>query len=165
MESSLIKFFAIVRKSGECYLSISFEKDLDETLIGGLITAIFSFGTTSLNQQLSKMSVESNNFSIESFSYDYNKDKSLIAVAMISKDLDKKEINLFSERVLKEFTNKYTSKLENFDGEVSCFEPFREELIDQIKEEFGSNKDNFQNKLDDIFNQITDGDLSGLDRL
>ena len=70
---------------------------------------------------------------------------------------------MFSESVLKDLYNRFSNDLENWDGEVSMFKAYRGELLERIKTSFVQSEEVFEKKLDDVFEKILDGDMSGLD--
>lgn len=161
--SSLVKFFAILRSTGETLVASSFDDTIDEHLVGGFLTALYSFGFSSLKEHLSKLSLESNNMRLDSLTIDYDSEVTLIAVAFLSQEVSHIDFVNFTNRILMKFHDDFFYPLREWDGELTKFENFNPYLKNEIAESFGSGKNGFEDKLDDIFNKMLGGDMSSLD--
>ena len=165
MSDVKLKYFSIVKDSGQSLLSLYIDKNLDENLIGGFLTAIFSFGTSSLNEQLAKLSIESHNMRIDSMIYKCERDYNLIAIGFLTPDVESKHFRIFAESILKDFCNRFNDYLEKWDGELSIFKSYKMALVKRIKETFTIDEEAYNRRLDDAFSKILDGDMSGLDQI
>ena len=160
-----LKYFSIVKDSGQSLISLNIDEKLDDNLIGGFLTALFSFGTSSLKEQLAKLSIESNHMRIDSMIYNCESGYNLIAIGFLTPDVESKYFRVFAESVLKDFCNKFNKYLERWDGELSIFKSYKMALIKRIKETFTMDEEAYNRRLDDAFSKILDGDLSGLDEI
>ncbi|MHA1147270.1 MAG: hypothetical protein ACTSR8_03400 [Promethearchaeota archaeon] len=161
----LVKLFSIIKETGEPLISISLDSSLNEVLIGGFFTALYNFGISSLDDSISKFSVESDKMRIDSLSMNFENYFTLIAIAFLSIEVEHKKFIYFAEKILYEFGDKYFNSLRDFKGDISEFEEFKDHLRNEIKDTFKVEENGFTNKMDNIFQRILDGDLSGIDEL
>ena len=162
---NLVKFFAILRSTGESLVTASIDDTIDENLIGGFLTALYSFGFSSLNEQLSKFSLESSNMRLDSLTVDFDSEVTLIAVAFLSQEVSHEDFIYFTNRILMKFHDDNYNPLREWDGELTKFEYFNLYLKREIADTFGKGEEGFDDKLDDIFQRMLDGDMDGVNDL
>ncbi len=160
-----IKFFAIAKSSGETLLSINLDETLNDYLITSFLTAVYSFGVASLNEQMSKLTIESKNMRLESCYHKHDGRLELIALGFVTQSISHEQFQEFAQEILKTFCEEYYASLINWYGEVSQFDSFKIYLNKLISERFANGNGNFNSKLDDVFNRILSGDLSGINEI
>jgi hypothetical protein len=163
--SNLIRFFGIVKNSGISLLELKYDDKYDEDLMGGFVSAIYRFGDESCSDELSKISLEGDNMRISSINHRYDDDISLMAVGILSQAIREEKFKSFTEQILNKFCQRYHNELIQFNGNKTKFTPFKKYLSEQINKQFGNDNLEFKQKLDNIFEQFQEGDLSGLDEL
>ena len=161
-----IKYISIVKDTGEPLVSLSLDEEIDEGLIGGFLTAAFSFGITSLKDHMNKLSIEGSNLRIESVNYScIASNSTIMVIGFISQDISKRKFEMFVNEVLLNFCETYKQKLDLFNGDTTDFQIFKSFLDKEIKSQFLQESLEFEERMDDIFDKILLGDMSGLDDL
>ncbi len=160
-----LKYFAFIKTTGETLFSHSFDEEVERDLIGAVVTAIYSFGVSSLKEQMSKMTMETKTARLETFHYKNGHDQELITVAFLNQDINKESFGKFATTASNLFLELHGNNLLNWDGEITQFSSFRLVLENLIQEAFSEATYGFDSKMDDLFDKILDGDLSGIDDL
>ena len=151
----------IGRKTGECLVSLQIDESVDESLVGGLFSAIHSFGTESFNAETTNISIEIENARVESVTFNED-DIDLIGIGLVDDEISSRDFRMFVNSVLTDMVEAHERDLLEWDGEISKFSPFKERLKEQIRHTFEEGVA-FDDKMDDIFNKMIEGDFSGLD--
>jgi hypothetical protein len=159
-----LKFFTVVNSNGLPFFSIHLDSNLDAHLFSGFLSAIFSFGTQSLNDQLGKLSVEGKNAKMISYIFENSsKIGNIIVLAMIDHSIDVLQFQKFAKLTVQQFLDKFRVILENWNGDISIFESFKEQIEQEIKNTFQSSELTYEVGLDLAFEKLMQGDLSGID--
>lgn len=165
-EEKKIKFFSIISPVGAPYLTLKLDDKLNENLLSGLLSAIYTMGRESLDEQISNISVQGGTFKVESFiTKDLKGDTKYINFALVSKDFDHNEFVILTEKVIADFDKNYGEVLKNWDGDTSLFGNYYKTVEKIISEQFSQKYVHFESKLDDIFSRIANGDIGALDEL
>src|SRR6056297_2363483 len=110
MTKIALKSFNILDETGNALVSLKLDQDLDPSLFSGFLSAIFSFGSQSMQEQMSKLSLESDNLRVESFVENLG-NKNYIAVGLVEKSFSKNIFSLFAESTMRNFFDKYQDHL------------------------------------------------------
>lgn len=95
----MIQSFFLINKSGMCYLSRNYsDLEFDEALIGGFLAAFESLGT----QVFKEGTINEIDYGHSKFVYTYEKE--LIAVAIVEKNTDTKQVREGLLELIHEFT-------------------------------------------------------------
>ncbi len=105
------------------------------------------------------------NLRIDSLKVQFEDNISLLALGLISKEVPSEHFKNFAVKTLEDINKRFKNQLKNWDGEVSKFETYQEILRQNIFSCFSAEKNDFERKMDNIFDRIIDGDLSALDDL
>ena len=142
------------------------------TLLSGFLSAIFSFGTESLNDQMAKLTLEGINDRLECYIEDApceNCDK-LIVVGVLTNSIESQIFHNFAEKILMEFRTQFDDSIIHWDGNLNKFDLFTQYVIYEIRHNFLEEDpeledDTFDNQLGDVLSRITKGDLSAINNL
>ncbi len=165
MSNQTLKFFSIADITGVPLIVLKMDETLNENLISGFLAAIYHFGKESLRDKMATISIESPDARIESYFYDKNLKYPLIAFGFLSKTVSSDEFKKFAEAELARFVTTYGDSLGDIKSHVQEYGPFEESLQQRIQERFPPVNMGFDQKLDDIFQRISKGDLKGLDEI
>ncbi|MFX0099793.1 MAG: hypothetical protein ACFFCS_09430 [Candidatus Hodarchaeota archaeon] len=135
--SDNIKFFSINDIEGRPYVIAKLDDRFDNNLASCFLAAVYSFGTHSMQDQMSKISIEGCNLRLESFLYNRVDENSYISIGMISQEISKTDFSLFSEQMIHKFDTMYRHELEAWDGEITVFSSF-ENIIKRALENYFS---------------------------
>ncbi len=160
-----LKFFSIADITGVPLITLRMDEGLNESLVSGFLAAIYNFGKESLRDKMATISIESPDARIETFFYDKNLKYPLIAFGLLSKSVLSQDFKKFAEAELKRFIETYVNFLDDIPSHMQEYGPFEESLRKTILEQFGSNKPQFEQKLDEIFMRVAQGDLKGIDEI
>ena len=164
MTKIALKSFNILDETGNALVSLKLDQDLDPSLFSGFLSAIFSFGSQSMQEQMSKLSLESDNLRVESFVENLG-NKNYIAVGLVEKSFSKNIFSLFAESTMRNFFDKYQDHLKDWNGNISIFDEFTTEIEKKSIEYFSESSKALDDKVDKVFEDIIKGDLSSLDDL
>jgi len=164
MEKNSLKSFNIIDQSGNALVSLKIDQDLDPSLFSGFLSAIFSFGSKSMKEQMSKLSLESDNLRVESFVQKFE-GKNYIAVGLVNKNIPKSLFRLFAESILEDFFKEYKEDIISWNGNISIFDEFKDKIKQRVDRYFSENSEALDDKIDAVFDDIMQGDLSSLDDL
>ena len=157
-----IKFYAIVKNSGENLLSFNIYPNIDGQLLRGILMAFCTISRSAFKEDLTKLTLESNSMLMETFQYHINTESMIKAIIFSNRNISYQKLTDFSSKVLKRFVESFQEKILKFDGNSSYFNDFKIWLKNQILETFPNEDDQYDDKLDNIFGKILDGDMSGL---
>ncbi len=165
MSNQYLKFFSITDISGLPLIVLKMDEDLNESLVSGFLAAIYNFGKESLRDKMATISIESPDTRIESYFYDKNLKYPLIAFGLLSKKVPSEVFKKFAEAELCRFVTTFGGALNDIRIHVQDYGPFEESLRKIIQERFSPEVSHFEQKLDDIFLRMSQGDLKGLDEI
>ncbi|MGV9172887.1 MAG: hypothetical protein ACOC44_16365 [Promethearchaeia archaeon] len=162
-DTKKLKYFGIINEAGLTILSVKIDKSINEQHVGGLFSAFHSFCTESFKTEKSQISLEDKDAKVVSLPYESDA-ANLIAIGLIDKDLSEEHFRTFAGTIMEDLCQKYEDDLTEWDGDLMAFNSFEKHVETEVKETF--NKENeFESKIDKIFDKIVDGDLSGLNKL
>ncbi len=160
-----LKFFSITDITGHPLIVLKIVSSLDETLIGGFLSAIYNFGKESLKDRMATFSIESPDARIESYFYDKKVKYPLIAFGLLSKEVPSQVFKNFAEIELTRFVNTYGDSLNDLTDHMQEYQSFEELLRTDIQEKFVHSESQLEKKLDDVFTRVSQGDFKGLDEI
>ncbi len=165
MSDYALKFFSIADITGIPLIVLKMDEGLNESLVSGFLAAIYNFGKESLRDKMATISIESPDARIESYFFDKNLQYPLIAFGLLSKNVPSNIFKKFAEAELSRFVATYGGSLGDIKIHIQEYGPFEESLRKDIQERFAPEDSHFEQKLDDIFLRISQGDLKGLDEI
>lgn len=116
----LSNLWVIDAQSGICIFEINFmDLKFEPDLVSGFLVAMMNFGRELADNEIQQIRFK--NLSI----YFLNQNNLLVTAAVKELGVNK-QVDLFLETVLMEFSNQYKDALKNFQGDVSIFNNFRD---------------------------------------
>jgi len=127
----MIKELIIVNMAGIALFYQNFEKKDVENYqsIAAFFTALNSFAKESVKDDLNMIQMGTDIF------YFYSDQNLNCIIKCALKTVDEKRINELAKRIINQFKNKFSDEIENFEGAITIFDTFTEDLDDicQVK--------------------------------
>ncbi len=161
-----LKYFAIVRKSGESLVSLKYDKSVNEEMIGSFMSAIFTLGNYSINEPMANLSFEGTNLRMSSFSVDDNSKRGVLVIGIYTSALSEREFTKLANIVLHDFYSRFPFITTTDIVDVNAFDEYKNTMLDLVHQTIPSlqqENPNFDKKLDEAFKKLLEGDLSGLE--
>jgi hypothetical protein len=129
----MIQELMIINEAGIALFYHNFidEKTDDEQSLASYFDIICRFTKQSFKESLRTLMLDSFIF----FFYTHKSQYHLV-LKCDNRDFDKKKLELISETIIERFLFLYEENLTNFNGEISHFKTFSEELIEILYDEF-----------------------------
>jgi hypothetical protein len=123
---SIINEFWIITDHGIPLFNYSPNKDLDPNLISGFFSAIQKY--SSQIKDLNEGYINSFSFGDSVFNFLINPKYKLFFISKSSNKIKSKLINKHLKEIQKMFIGRFEEKINNFDGEVSIFQNFKQKF-------------------------------------
>lgn len=117
----------IVKESGIVIFHRVFNESLSPHLFGAMMSALNMFAEELADGGLS-------NFELNNRRFTLIKKNDLTFVANSSKQFKQKKVNRELERISKKFLKLYSTKLENYKGQLSAFSQFENLIQDSLED-------------------------------
>ncbi|MHA1754880.1 MAG: ADP-ribosylation factor-like protein, partial [Candidatus Odinarchaeia archaeon] len=119
----------IIKKTGESLFHRLYQKETtDENLISGFLSALQNFISEVSSGDVIR-TIKTGNVK-----FIYNVSHGLISVFVVDKDEDEEKIRNKIERVIEEFYSRFKDQLNNWSGNISQFNSFKEVLDDIVSD-------------------------------
>lgn len=122
--SSIIKELWVFSRDGSLIVDFCEEKKIDQTFIGGFITAIKAFSAKLTGKELKSFTIEDNKFTCTPVL-----EGNVIIACRCSAETNDKKIQKLCKIIIQIFNELYKLEdIKNWDGDVSYFEPFKKRI-------------------------------------